>query len=320
MEISISFEGQSGLSWMSWKRWIAEIEQMGFAGLFRADHFNIDDPHSSELFELVVLLANLASLSQRVHFGSLVAPLSVRDPVMLARQAMALNDLSGGRMILGVGAGWNEEEHAMFGYSLGDKTTRMDRLEEGLEVITRLLRSSEPVSYEGRFFHLHEALLLPRPQHLTPVLVGGTGLKRMLPLVARYADIWNSIRETPDVFKEHSILLDDLLRKNGRQPGDVKRTLTTIVVCYRDPHELDSRMTHIRSGIPGLFAGKTNEENLELLRNPFLAITGSPEEVIKQLRSYAAAGVEELIIQWFTLEDYAGLNVFAEEVMPFVSV
>src|SRR5436190_1724303 len=101
--------------------------------------------------------------------------------------------LSGGRMILGLGAGWQAREHTLFGHDLGDVPTRMARLEEGLEVITRLLRGEGPASYAGRFYQLRDAILLPRPQRAggPPILIGGNGPQRTLPLVARYADIWN---------------------------------------------------------------------------------------------------------------------------------
>src|SRR5206468_2644018 len=127
-------------------------------------------------------------------FGPLVAPVSFRDPRQLVRQASALDDLSGGRFILGLGAGWQEHEHSVWGYDLGDIPTRMARFEESLEVASRLLRSDAPVTFEGRFFQLHDAVLLPRPARPggPPILIGGNGPKRTLPLVARYADIWNA--------------------------------------------------------------------------------------------------------------------------------
>ena len=101
---------------------------------------------------MIVALTYLAEQTQRIRFGPLVAPLSFRHPTLLVRQAAALDDLSGGRIILGVGTGWEEREHELFGFDLGDVPTRLARLEEGLEVITQLLRSDEPVTYEGRFF------------------------------------------------------------------------------------------------------------------------------------------------------------------------
>src|SRR5579884_615819 len=175
--VSIQVEGQNGLTWPRWKRMVAEVEDLGFAGLFRSDHFTNARPPDKESLEMLVSLTYLADHSQRIHFGPLVAPVSMRHPAMLARQAAALDDLSGGRMILGLGAGWQEREHQHFGFPLGDIPTRMRRLEEGLEVITRLLHSDEPVNYEGQFFQLHDAILLPRPQRPggPAILIGGNG-------------------------------------------------------------------------------------------------------------------------------------------------
>src|SRR5438045_3913259 len=147
---------------------------------------------------MITSLTYLADHTQRIHFGPLVAPLSMRNPSLLARQAAALDDLSNGRMILGLGAGWQEREHHLFGFDLGDVPTRFSRFEEGLEVVTRLLKSDEPVTFEGHFFQLRGATLLPRPQRPggPSILLGGNGVKRTLPLVARYADIWKDRKST----------------------------------------------------------------------------------------------------------------------------
>src|SRR3954453_16809834 len=213
--LSISVEGMFGLTWPRWKRLVAECERLGFDGVFRSDHFTLPLPVDLDSLELIVSLTDLANHTSRVHFGSLVAPLSFRDPVLLARQALALDDLSGGRMVLGVGSGWMEREHDMFGYNLGDIPTRSARLAEGLEVITRLLRSDVPVSFNGQFYHLRDAVLLPRPRRRggPTVMVGGSGPLRTLPLAARYADIWNGQRLTPREFREHSALLDNMIRE-----------------------------------------------------------------------------------------------------------
>ncbi len=142
--VSIMIEGQMGLTWARWQRLVAAVDGLGFAGLFRSDHFTNTRPPDEDSLETIVALTYLADHSRNVHFGPLVAPLSFRDPTMLARQAAALDDLSGGRMILGLGAGWQEREHSLFGHELGDIPTRMARLEEGLAVVTRLLRSDTP--------------------------------------------------------------------------------------------------------------------------------------------------------------------------------
>lgn len=321
--LSVQIEGSFGLTWPRWKRLATEVEALGFAGLYRSDHFNAPPAHPDAL-ELIVSLAYLADHTERIHFGSLVAPLSFRDPVMLARQAVVLDDLSGGRMILGVGAGWIEREHTMFGYELGDVVMRMARLEEGLEVITRLLRSEEPVTYAGRFYQLRDATLRPRPRRSggPPLLVGGSGPRRALPLVARYADIWNAAGLTPDQFRKRSAELDTLVRKAGRQPGEIKRTLMTPVFCGRDRTELGQRMMELERIFPYV-AHTSPDAVLNLARTQFRAmfqpIVGTPERVVEQIRAYQAAGVEELMVQCFVFDDLSALELLAEEVLPQLS-
>jgi len=314
--ISIQIEGQNGLTWPHWKRLVAEIEDLGFAGLFRSDHFTNARPPDKDSLEAIVSLTYLADHSQHLHFGPLVAPISVRNPAMLARQAAALDDLSGGRMILGLGAGWQEREHQHFGFPLGDIPTRMRRFEEGLEVITRLLHSDEPVSYEGQFFQLHDVILLPRPQRPggPPILIGGNGPKRTLPLAARYANIWNGVFIGPEAFREHSTILDQLLRDSGREPGEVRRTAMTGLFFGRDTNELDRRLGWRRDRPE--FAGKSLQAVTEALSASGNAIAGTPDMLIQQIHAYADAGVEELVLQWFDLDDIDGLRAFARSVLP----
>lgn len=310
--ISLMIEGQNGLNWPRWQRLVAEAEQLGFAGLFRSDHFTNGQGPLLDSLETIVSLTYLADHSQRIHFGPLVAPLSFRDPAILARQAIALDDLSGGRIILGVGAGWQEREHAMFGYKLGDVPTRMARLEEGLEVLTRLLRSDEPTSYHGRFFQLQDARVLPRPQRAggPPILIGGTGIKRTLPLVAHYADIWNALMVDPDEFRTLSAHLDDLLQAEGRAPDAVRRTLMTNLTFAADRESLANKLSVADAGSTSLEAAVAN------MRAARKNIVGTPEMVREQIAAYAEAGVEELMLQWLDLDDLDGLRAFAQTVIP----
>jgi F420-dependent oxidoreductase-like protein len=314
--ISIMIEGQNGLTWPRWKRIVKEVEELGFAGLFRSDHFTNAGPPDKDSLETIVSLTYLADRSQRLHFGPLVAPVSFRDPRMLARQAAALDDLSGGRMILGVGAGWQEREHRLFGYNLGDVRTRMARLEEGLEVITRLLRSDEPVTYEGRFFQLHGAILLPRPQRPggPDIQIGGNGPKRTLPLVARYANHWNGTFISVDDFRERSAILDQLLLVVGRDPADVRRTAMLSLYFGRDMAELDRRLSW-RHNEPK-YAGKPLDAVIEDLKASGGIIVGTPGEVIEQIKAYDNAGADELMLQWLDLDDIDGLRAFARSVLP----
>lgn len=316
VDLSLMIEGQNGLTWPRWQRLVAEAEDLGFAGLFRSDHFTNARPPDKESLEMVVSLAYLADHSRRLHFGPLVAPLSFRHPMLLARQAAALDDLSGGRLILGLGAGWQEREHRLFGYELGDIPTRMQRLAEGLEVISRLLHNDNAVSYTGTFFYLDEATLLPRPQRPggPPILIGGNGPKRTLPLVARYADIWNATFLSPQAFREHSALLDILLSSAGRQLAEVRRTMMLSLFFGRDQQELERRLTW-RSRDPEL-ANLPLAQAVNKIASSGRALVGSATEILEQIQEYARAGVAELMLQWFDLDDLDGLRAFASAVLP----
>src|SRR5204863_5509538 len=126
--------------------------------------FTNADPPDIDSLELWVSLTWLASHTNRIEFGSIVSPVSFRNPVFTARMGKDVDDLSGGRLVLGVGAGWQAREHRNFGFELLEVGERMDRFEEGVEVISRLLRSDTPVNYAGHYYQLHDAILLPRPQ------------------------------------------------------------------------------------------------------------------------------------------------------------
>jgi alkanesulfonate monooxygenase SsuD/methylene tetrahydromethanopterin reductase-like flavin-dependent oxidoreductase (luciferase family) len=321
VDVAIQIEGISGLTWPRWKRLVAEVERLGFDGLYCCDHFNGPTGTAIEpCLEMTLALTYLADHTARVRFGPLVAPLSFRDPVMLARQAMALDDLSGGRMVLGIGAGWVEDEHVRYGYDFGTPRSRMDRLAEGTELIAQLCRQDEPISFDGQFYHVRNGHLAPRsPKSGGPILmIAGKGLPRVLGLVARFGDVWASSRLRLDEFAERSSALNLLLGRNGRQPDAVKRASMDLVVCWRDEAELERRIGIFRRVLPTLADLPTME--LRNTLNSMLGhmIDGTPEAIIDQLRNYAAAGLDELMIDWFDCDDIEGLEVLATEILPHV--
>jgi alkanesulfonate monooxygenase SsuD/methylene tetrahydromethanopterin reductase-like flavin-dependent oxidoreductase (luciferase family) len=323
VDLSVQIEIAGGLTWDRWKRIVPAVDRMGYRGLYVCDHFLAGSRSGAapggfvDSVEIMLAFTYLAAHSARLEFGSLVSPVSFRHPVWLARQAMALDDLSGGRMVLGVGAGWMEREHAAFGFELGDVKTRMRRFAEALQVIDLLVRRDEPVSFSGRFYTLQDARLLPRSPRPGGVrlLVGGAGPTRTLPLTARYANAWNSGPRSPEGYREVSTLLDELVAKAGRQPRDVRRTLMQQVICYRHESELDARLRHVAPNNPGL-SGKALLEAM-LARTPNV-IAGSPAQVIDRMHDYAAAGVEEIMVQRLDLDDDEGLAIIAQDVLPHV--
>jgi alkanesulfonate monooxygenase SsuD/methylene tetrahydromethanopterin reductase-like flavin-dependent oxidoreductase (luciferase family) len=302
--ISIMIEGQQGLNWPRWKRLVAEVEALGFAGLFRSDHFTGPNAPDEDALETVTSLGYLADRSERLHFGTLVAPVSFRDPIILARQALAIDDLSEGRL--------------MFGYALGDIKTRFARFEEALEIVTRLLRDDARVTFDGRFYQLKDATFLPRPARPggPRIMIGGSGPQRTMPLTARYADWWNGVGLDRAAFRERSGLLDRLLREHGRAPGDVRRTIMRTVHFGADLAAVERRVAgKLRADL----ADKPFEQALETLIGEERSLIGTPDMLIEQIRADGAAGAEELMLQWFDLDDIEGLRAFATSVLPHVN-
>jgi alkanesulfonate monooxygenase SsuD/methylene tetrahydromethanopterin reductase-like flavin-dependent oxidoreductase (luciferase family) len=316
MDMSVQIEIGGGLTWERWKRIVPLVDRLGYRGLYICDHFYAGDGYPDSV-EINLAFAYLAVTSQRLEFGSLVAPVSFRDPNFLVRQAMHLDNLSGGRMVLGVGAGWNEREHRSFGYELGDKKTRMDRLSEALEVMTKLARSEEPVSFDGKFYKLENAKIMPRAARPNGprIMIGGAGPQRTLPLTARYADVWNTGGRSPEAFKESSDRLDELLVKRGRKPSDVRRTMMAQVIPFRNDAELAARMRAREAAEPG----KSPKELLASLRErtPH-TIVGSPAECVEKIKNFEKVGVQEIMVQRLDLDDDDGISLVAEEVMPHV--
>jgi F420-dependent oxidoreductase-like protein len=311
LEITIFIEGQNGLNWPRWQRIARKVEELGFVGLFRSDHFTNPNPPDKDSLELWVSLTWLASHTDRIEFGPLVAPLSFRHPTFTARMAAAVDDLSGGRLILGLGAGWQEREHNNYGWDLLNINDRFDRFEEGVKVITNLLGSDEPVDFNGKYYNLHEGILLPRPQRSNgpPILVGGNGLKRTLPITARYAQEWNAVLSTPDRFSELNQHLDALLTAEGRKPEEVKRSMMVGCIFATDERQLNRRI-----------ADRTNGERTvdDLRQRGF--IIGTPNQMVDQLNLFAEAGLQRVMLQWIDLDDIDGLEAIAREVVPQISI
>ncbi|MDP9364754.1 MAG: TIGR03560 family F420-dependent LLM class oxidoreductase [Chloroflexota bacterium] len=302
LDLAVMIEGQDGLTWPRWQRLAEAAEALGFAGLYRSDHFTNPNGPRTDALDLWASLAWLASHTHRIEFGPLVSPLSFRHPVPTAWTAAALNDLSNGRLRLGLGAGWQEREHRSFGFDLLGTDERFLRFAEGLEVVRALLRSDEPTTLHGAFFRLDDALLLPRPQRPggPPIVIGGNGERRTLPLVARFADEWNGVFLTAERYRELNARLDALLDDAGRPRESVRRTLMTRVVLGHSEAEIHQKL------------GPTTPADA---RDRGLLV-GAPVDLIEQMRELVAAGVQRVMLQWLDQDDLPGLETLARDVLP----
>ena len=304
IELSIMIEGQDGLSWPRWQRLARAAEDLGFHGLYRSDHFTNPQGPIIDQLETWVSFAWLASNTSRIAFGPLVSPLSFRNPSILAWQASAVDALSGGRLRLGLGAGWQDREHEAFGFDLLGVKDRFDRFEEGVEVVKLLTRATEPVSFAGKYFSLKDAQFKPRSPRADgpPLVIGGSGPKRTLPLAAKFADEWNAVMLLPEDYADRCGRLDELLAQEGREPKSLKRTLMTRCVVGHNEAALDAKIDA--------------ESKQRLLARG--ALIGTPDQIVEMLGRYRNAGVEGVMLQWIDMDDISGLELIAEKVFPQV--
>ena len=304
LEIAIMIEGQNGLTWSRWQKIARVVEDLGFVGLFRSDHFTNSNPPDIESLELWTSLTWLAASTERIEFGPLVTPFSFRHPAHTARMASAVDDLSGGRLVLGLGAGWQQREHELFGFDLLELDARFDRFHEGMEVVTRLLQSDEPVTFDGHYYQLREATLLPRPQRPggPRILVGGNGVKRTLSYVVRYAEEWNCVSLVPQKFTRLNIRLDELLTKAGRDPATVRRSMMTGCVFGKDESALQQKLN-------------ARKRSLEQLHEQGV-VAGDATSVKEQLAELERAGLQRIMLQWLDLDDLEGLEALARSILP----
>ena len=245
-------------------------EGMGFDSLWMADHLLIRSPQGAEqgCCEAFTFLSGLAAVTSRIQLGSLVACTSFRSPALLAKMADSLDEISAGRFILGLGAGWSELEYAAFGFPFDHLTSRF---EEALQIITPLLREGS-VNFVGRYYQARNAVLLPHGPSPSgpPIWIGARG-PRMVELMARYADAWNvgSWSLKPDHIRQASLGMREVCEKLGRDPATIDLT-ANVMVYVRRPSE-----------------PVTADEDV---------IVGSPEEVAEALRGFAEMGIKHLVI------------------------
>lgn len=307
LEIALMLEGQNGLTWPRWMRIAQAVEDLGFAGLYRSDHYTNANPPDKESLELWVSLTWLASHTRRIEFGPLVSPVSFRNPTMTARMAAAVDDLSNGRLVLGLGAGWQDREHTNYGWELLDLKNRFARFEEGLQIIQHLLHSDTPLDFSGNYYRLQEAVLLPRPLRPggPPLLIGGNGKTRTLSLAARYADEWNAVYIPVEEFQRLNQRLDGLLAEQRREPESVRRSLMTGLVYADNEGLVNQRVAERTSG--RLSTAELRQRGL---------VVGATAEVVEQLGRLAEAGVQRVMLQWLELDDIDRLESFGKQVIP----
>ena len=294
-------EGQEGLNWDRWRRICHDTDTLGFDSLRRSDHLvSLMGAPERDCIECWISLALAAEWTNRIEFGPMVSPMTFRHPAVLARMAASVDVLSGGRVILGVGAGWNENEHREFGIPFLTERQRFDLLEQGVRTMRETWSKSNPKPIRNPM----------------PLLMGGKGRKRTLPIVAREASEWNQSRLDTEMYKESRAVLDACCRDIGRDPRSIRHSVMAGYIIGRDRSELRERASQVSQVVRDL-KGMTPDEVLEDRRSAWFV--GTPEEIAEKMRHVAGLGVDLFMLQHFLLDDSDALSLLAAEVLPAVA-
>jgi F420-dependent oxidoreductase-like protein len=280
----------------------AHCEQTGWDGVYFADHFMPNSqgpqPLDGDTLECWSIIAALAATVPRVRLAPLVTSVTYRHPAVLANIAAAVDQVSHGRLTLGVGAGWQENEHAVYGIPLGTVGQRMDRFTEAVQILRSLL-SQPRTTFSGEYFQLQDAPCQPRPvQGRLPLLIGGGGERRTLRIAAQYADEWNAWT-TPDLLAHKLSVLRQHCEQVGRNPDEIHVSTQALLFLSTDKQWLEEKRQAV-TGQP--------------------VIVGTPAEVADIVARYRDAGADELIVPDFTLGSMTRkkdtCDLFMQEVAP----
>jgi F420-dependent oxidoreductase-like protein len=308
MELRIFTEPQQGATYDQILRMARAAEDLGFGAFFRSDHYlSMGGSGLPGPTDAWTTLAGLARETSTIRLGTLMSSATFRSPGPLAIQVAQVDQMSGGRVELGLGAGWFEQEHTSYGIAFPETRERFDRLEEQLAVITGLWSTpeGERFSHAGAHYTLTDSPALPKPvqRPRPPVLIGGTGKRRTPALAARYADEFN----LPFVSQETTSAQFGRVRKAcediGRDPAELVYSNALVLCCGADDAEVRHRADAIG-------------HDIDVLRKHHLV--GTPAEVVDRISQFAELGAQRLYLQTLDVDDLDHLELVAEEVMPQV--
>ncbi len=296
------------VTWNAWRDGWLGVDELGFDSNWSFDHVHAPrGKPESDSFEGWVGMAALGALTRTAWTGMLVSPVTFRNPALMAKMATTLDHVTGGKSILGLGAGWHVNEHQAYGFGWPSPGERVSRLGEALEITRRMWnRQEQPATFAGRFYQIDQAFNNPAPIQVPhpPVLVAGSGT-RVIGLAARYANIYDSWPPL-DALQQRFALLAAACARNGRPYDAITRSLSVDYLWAPDPSKREARLDEAAAATPG--------RDPAMLRARILG--GGPEELIAQIRAYASAGIQQVILHVPSPYDMDGLEHFAREVLP----
>ena len=287
-------------SWQETRAAAEEMDRLGFHSVWFNDHlYGIPMP-PIPIFEAWTALSAVAAVTSRVELGTLVTPVGFRNPAMLAKMVATLDQISGGRVIVGLGSGWFEQEFRGYGLDFPPVRKRLKQLDESIELMRRMW-TEEQVTFEGRHFHTDAVYCEPKPARRPPVMIGGGGEKVLLRLAAKHADIWNNLAVNLEKLGKKA----DVLRRHcdsvGRDPASVRISQQTMVVLGENEADAQSK----KEKAARIYGGHMGS-----------GIAGTAEQCIEQIRALGQKGCSLVVIEFFGRDVREPAKLFAETVMP----
>jgi F420-dependent oxidoreductase-like protein len=315
MDVCLMIEGQEGVSWEEWVALALGCEEHGFEGLFRSDHYvSFSRPADFGSLDAWATLSALAPHTSRIRLGTLVSPITFRHPSELAKAVVTTDHASGGRVELGMGAGWFDGEHFAYGFPFPPVAERFDVLEEQVEIVHRLWdRDEDEVTFKGSHYQLQGCHALPKPVQdpHPPLIIGGHAGRRSVRLAAQWADGYNTFGQPPEECRKIKESLARACEAAGRDPDELPLSLMTFTMVGSDQGELESKAGRLlerrgESADPAAWLAGLGPERLR----------GTPERILELLAQYAEAGVSRIMMQHLLHEDLEALALIGKEIIP----
>jgi F420-dependent oxidoreductase-like protein len=306
VRLALMIEGQEGVTWDDWVALAETCEANGVEALFRSDHYLSGTDEDRPVLDAWATIAALAARTTTLRFGTLVSPVTFRHPSVLARNAATADEISGGRVTLGIGAGWMEREHEAYGFDFFTSRERVARLAEQVEIVHALLRERR-VDFDGERYRLRDAPGLGRPR--LPILVGGSARPGTIEPAVRFADEYNTFFATMDDLRERRRALDEACAAAGRDPATLRYSLMAPLVLGEDDAAVRESARRI-----GERFGRDADTVIERYgeRGP----VGTVDRVVQRLREIEALGFERVLLQHLVHDDLHTVELIGRELVP----
>jgi F420-dependent oxidoreductase-like protein len=310
MRFALMIEPQQGLTYAEQLAVAQHAESAGFEALFRSDHYeSFPGPVDNPTTDAWAVIAGLARETTRIHLGTLVSPITFRPPGNIAKVVATVDEMSGGRIELGLGTGWHESEHRRHGFPFPPISERADMLEEQLQIVRGLWTEPDGWSFSGRHYSIDDALFRPKPVPRPRILVGGGGTPRSMRIAARWADEFNLSSSTPQLARDKFAALTAACEAAGRDPASLTRSAMVGVLVGATAGELRGREKAVLAAL-GEDAGSGW---LDERRQRW--IYGTPDEARARIERYADAGVERMMLQDFVPRDLDMIDLLGGEIV-----